>query len=455
MGRLGIQPGAPIFFALVRTNASVLAWADGRSHSFSIPGTIPALPTPGRPGRGAQEMRLGSLAFSLRIRVTTFISRCLERLYRRKKGSAGRLRSVLSGRAPLKDCVARTLVDSRRLEWPPPRYYADGPDERRYAARLAGEGAGQTEPAGIISARDVDVSLPIGMHLWKGKVLEDSILNPEALMNPKYVFDLETIPLRPKEELAEGVLLTLPWSHNFYHWMIDILPRLLLVDRAEDLRNAPLLVPRSAPGFVRESLALTGYLDRTRFLESGVYRVRRLHFLTRLSNGSDVSPHAVDWLDRKFPPSAPGKKRLYVSRSDARIRYVANEKEIERVLAEFGFETFVPSHHPLAEQIRRFREASVVLGPHGAAFANLAFVAPGSTFVEMFDSSYFSRCFHRLAGIKQLEHGFVLGRPAGLGFIVSPDELAILLKRVLSQKPQEKARSADRPKAQESMLNEG
>jgi hypothetical protein len=377
-------------------------------------------------------MRLGSIAFALRVRVTTFLSRFLTGLYRRKKGSAGRLFSVMAARMPVPDCATRTLIDSVRVEWAKPRYFADGPDESRYATQMVGAGARQTEPAGIISARDVDVSLPIGMHLWRGRFLEDSILNPEALMNPKYVFDLETIPLRPKKELPEGILLSLPWSHNFYHWMIDILPRLLLVDLAEDLRRVPLLAPRSAPRFVRESLALTGYLDRTEFLESRVYRVRRLHFLSRVSDGSEVSPQAVEWLDRKFPASAgAGNKRLYVSRSDGRIRFVANEKEIERVLADFGFDIFVPSHHSLEEQIRRFREASVVIGPHGAAFANLAFVRPGTKFIEMFDSSYFNRCFHRLAGIKRLDYGFLLGRPAGLGFIIDPDELAKLLKRVL------------------------
>jgi hypothetical protein len=373
------------------------------------------------------------LALSLRIAATNLITRFLEPLFLRRKGSAGRLRRVLSNSASVRGCTSRVLAAPVPLGRCEARFFTPGPQEREYLARLAVEGNASSEPAAIISADDVDISIPIGMHCWKGRVVQEALLSPKALLNPKYVFDLETIPFRPRSVIQEAVLLSLPWHHNFCHWMIDILPRLLLVDQADDLRAVPILVPEAAPSFVRQSLALTGYLDRVLFLKRGVYRVRRAHFLSRLTDVPDVSPLGIEWLNRKVPRSnVRGGKRLYVSRADAKMRFVANDKEVEKVMHEFGFETLVPSVHSLEEQIRRFREAKVVVGAHGAAFALLAFVDPGSTFIEMVDSAFFNRCFYRMAGVKRLQYGFVLGQTEGFGFVVDPGRLREFLKTALA-----------------------
>ena len=104
--------------------------------------------------------------------------------------------------------------------------------------------------------------------------------------------------------MDEGVLLSMPWHHNFYHWMIEMLPRLISYDRCPSLQNVPLIVPKSAPKFVAESLRLTGYLPKTIFLDNGAYRFKTLHMLSKLAPTTEVSPDAVEWLNEKIKVGA-------------------------------------------------------------------------------------------------------------------------------------------------------
>ncbi|HEY9880726.1 MAG TPA: glycosyltransferase family 61 protein [Leptolyngbyaceae cyanobacterium] len=312
-----------------------------------------------------------------------------------------------------------------------------GSVEREYLEkfRLSGQDVGRFScPSGIISARNVSVSLPTGMHLWNGRVFDEALLDPALLTNPKYIIALEEIPFRRKRVISEPVvLLTMPWHHNLYHWVIEILPRLFLYELSSDINNLRLVVPKSAPEYVTESLAMAGYLDKVLFLDDGVYQFEQLHFLSRLSPSRMSSLTSVEWLNEKLAgPKSSKRRRTYVSRSDAKYRFVSNEAEVESVLAEFGFETVVMSEYSLEEKIRIFQESEIVLGSSGAGFTAVPFMEPGSVFIEFFSKGHFHVCFHTIAGLRGLKYGFLVGKLDGLGFSVDTAQLRMVLEQVLS-----------------------
>ena len=240
---------------------------------------------------------------------------------------------------------------------------------------------------------------------------------------------------KKRQPMDEGVLLSMPWHHNFYHWMIEMLPRLISYDRCPSLQNVPLIVPKSAPKFVAESLRLTGYLPKTVFLDNGTYRFKTLHMLSKLAPTTEVSPDAVGWLNEKVKVSPSGSvlpKRFYVSRRDAKIRFVSNETQLANTLSEFGFETLTMSKLSLADQIDLFRTAEYIIGPHGAAFTNLAFAKPGATFIEFFSKGHYSPSFNRFSAIRQLKYGFLIGEPTTMGgFAIEPNHLKEILAQAL------------------------
>jgi capsular polysaccharide biosynthesis protein len=123
-----------------------------------------------------------------------------------------------------------------------------------------------------------------------------------------------------------------------------------------------------------------------------------------------------------------------VSRRDAKIRFVSNEAELGETLSRFGFEMIVMSEVSLADQINMFSSAECIVGPHGAAFANLAFSKEGSTFIEFFRrGQHFNPCFNRIATIRGLKYGSLVGESALTGgFSIYPNQLKEVLSQALS-----------------------
>jgi len=363
----------------------------------------------------------------------------LSKHYWRGKGPAARLISIFSEQAKTIGVEHKILVAPIPLKQLAPNYFLEGKTETDYRRRFL-SGAEATDRAGIVSAQNVCISFPTGMHQVGNHILDEVMLVPYLLTNPKYYFGLQSMRFMPKRSMGEGVLLSMPWHHNFYHWMIEILPRLISYDRCPDLQHVPLIVPKSAPKFVAESLKLTGYLPKTVFLENGAYRFKKLHMLSRLAPATEVSPDAVDWLNRKIVPvpsdfSVP--KRIYVSRDDAKIRFVSNEPELNPVLNEFGFETLLMGKFSLADQINIFRSADFILGPHGAAFTNLAFSKPGTRFIEFFSKGHYSPSYNRFCAIRGLSYGFLVGEPTKLGgFSIQPNHLREIITQALRSSAQ-------------------
>ena len=157
--------------------------------------------------------------------------------------------------------------------------------------------------------------------------------------------------------------------------------------------------------------------------------------LSMLAPTPAVSADAIHWLNAKLsgsPSTFLSPKRVYVSRGDAQIRFVSNEPELTEVLAEFGFTSLKMSTLSLADQIKAFRDADCIVGPHGAALSNLAFAKPGSIFIETCLLGQFSPCFNRIAGIRNLKYGFVVGEPTGMGgYRIDPSRLRAVLSQAL------------------------
>jgi len=378
--------------------------------------------------------------FAARLRHATkvFVGNQIERFIRaryiRGKGPANRLISGFSAEARTIGVEAKILVRPVPVKKSTPDFCLNGEIETEYR-RLLLSGENLTYNAGIFSVKDVDVLFPTSIHLVGNHILKEVMPSPYLLTNPKYYYGLQSIRFRQKRPMSEGILLSTPWHHNFYHWMIEILPRLISYDRCSSLQYVPIIVPKSAPRFVAESLKLAGYLSKVIFLDDGVYRFNTLHMLSMLSPSMDVSADAVDWLNKKFAdaPSTPtAPKRVYVSRRDAKIRFVSNECDLTRTLSEFGFETIVMSDLSLADQISIFRNAECIIGPHGAAFANLVFTRPTSIFIEFYSRGHYAPCFNRLANARMLKSGFLVGEPTEIGgFSIDPMHLRAILNQAL------------------------
>jgi len=201
-------------------------------------------------------------------------------------------------------------------------------------------------------------------------------------------------------------------AHGYGHWLLDELPRLLALPRGQ----ADSLIAHGTQPYSRTALAHYGWAGTV--LEAD----RRAHFqceqlIVPSLSGTVVEPtrHGLDLVTEFVAPffesgSAWGE-RLCITRDAARRRRVTNEPELWAELQKAGFAKIRLEELTWPEQINAFRHAKVVVGPHGAGLANLAFCAPGSVVVELFNRAYVAGGFWRLADLRGLDYRPVV--PAG------------------------------------------
>ncbi len=210
---------------------------------------------------------------------------------------------------------------------------------------------------------------------------------------------------------AAASILSL-WCDNYYHWLVDALPRLAVLDAGGG--DAPAIVTPAAPRpFQEQSLRALGIWERRLPYAGPRLRLASLTWPSGLDPIGFPSARTTAWLRARFvAPHAPGGRpvRLYVRRSR---RTVANPREVAAVLERFGFEVVEPETLSFAEQVRTFSAAEAIVGCHGAGMANSVFARPGAHVLELFQPGYVNLSTYRLVRAAGMRYGYLVGRASG------------------------------------------
>src|SRR2546430_6155929 len=194
----------------------------------------------------------------------------------------------------------------------------------------------------------------------------------------------------PESELLNGriaIAVTPEAGANYYHWLLDLLPRVLLLKHAtQNFSNYDtLLLNGSRANYERETLtALEVPPEKIRFVDShDRFQIASAVFPSLDNNV--VAPWKVHGLHQLASPvqSNQHRRRLYLSRARAAVRRIANEKEISEALRQHDFEILEAETQSFREQAALFANASAIVAPHGAALANIVFCQPGTRVVGL------------------------------------------------------------------------
>ena len=269
----------------------------------------------------------------------------------------------------------------------------------------------------------------------ENRILFESALSKQEVLEENGILDML---IRPTAKKLSGThaLLAHPWAWGYYHWMIEVLPKLSLIEEFDDLKSVPLIVPHRLKVFQRDSLSVAGVsVDRIVHLHEGDWQVDHLFFPEILAPSGNPSPHAVDWLRKRFlkEPSTRNPRsgrRIYLTRSDAAQRRLLNEEEIVEYLREAEFEIVCPGRLSFSEQVKTFREVEVVIAPHGAGATNMVFAPSNATLIEFFGDNYINGCYWALTCVRKQKHAFLTGPSQWLDYSIPLDALKVLLAKV-------------------------
>jgi len=199
----------------------------------------------------------------------------------------------------------------------------------------------------------------------------------------------------PAMVFQRGIFAGSMAPHNWFHWVIDNLPNLYMARfLPTTFGEYPLLVPEVAlerPSWKepldlitngRELVGVPG--DRWVHVDSLI----RLDGVTRPNPRSLAGPfparigvlltpflgyrdHLLESLGLTSCRLIPGRRIFLARKADEVRRY--NQEEILGAAKKYGFESVYLDELGFHESVKLFREAEVIIGPHGAAWANLIF----------------------------------------------------------------------------------
>ena len=270
-------------------------------------------------------------------------------------------------------------------------------------------------PARLLELRDVGVS-PDGILFKGARMLPESFAfpaNAESWRRRSVLkFYLSNYLLRRRRRFERDALwATDDWSAGYFHWLADVLPRLLTVrERAPRLT---LLLPHGYEklGFVRPSLEPFG-VGGVEFVGAGeVFFCRRLFVPTQTAPSGHYNEELIrgvrGLLVDHFAGGAGGGigERVYISRGRAPKRRIKNEGEVLRVLREFGFAVAYAEDHTFEQQVRIAAAARFLVSNHGAGLTNMLFMRPGGRVLELRNSAdRVNNCYFTLASALGLDY---------------------------------------------------
>ena len=182
------------------------------------------------------------------------------------------------------------------------------------------------------------------------------------------------------------------WATNYGHFTYQTLDQIMLME--QDGFTGKYLVVRT--GYSDELLALAG-IDAERivwvneFEKDTLYQFEEIHIIAqRQYDFRKSAPLMIDAAERilKTVDESAGERESYPSRLYVKRVGVRKLLAVESLLGRFGFETMVPEGHSVAEQVRYFRNADIVVTPHGANSTNVLYMRPGTVMIEVFSKKW-------------------------------------------------------------------
>jgi capsular polysaccharide biosynthesis protein len=281
------------------------------------------------------------------------------------------------------------------------------------------QAAALSEPAWVFELKQIDFWGRYGGSVVTADNCLLADLSPE-------VWGIENHPIfsqfrLPKPRPLRGrtaIAVTPEAAGNYYHWLIDLLPRVCLIRSSRGFESfEDLLINGSHAHYEEASLRALGvrpekvlYVDaRDRFHIEEATIPSMDHF------SKVIAPWKIERL-RALRDSLPRAQaahpsRLYVSRKRAAVRRVINELEFEKILHDARFTAVELELCSWRDQVAMFSGAEVVLAPHGAALANTVFCQPGALLAEINTRPGFRDYYLNLAVSSGVRHRFVEAQP--------------------------------------------
>ena len=229
---------------------------------------------------------------------------------------------------------------------------------------------------------------------------------------------------QPHHLHGHTLVCSVPGSNIFVHWILDVLPILLLLDEKEGgLGRFDHIVINSARSRFHQSTLADLGIGSDKIIERN-FDNRGKHFTT--DQFTFVSPVRFRTATHKsniqrvveFFRTGANKqgltdlykkpRRIYLARGSYGKRCVVHEEQFFPLLRKYGFSIIHAEQYGPYALSSLMDECEILIGAHGAALANMIF-CPLDTLVMELYGPHLSPDYWTLAGILQQKHALTQG----------------------------------------------
>lgn len=249
--------------------------------------------------------------------------------------------------------------------------------------------------------------------------------------------------------LKSGIMLSGKFSCNYYHELYEILIKLLVFNRINISKDAPLIIDEIVMK-IDSFKKIFEILNETQrdIITIGEKEIVEFGTLYSLSAVNSIAPHYRDITDPDhlfgfvfdchltlqmrdklllFKSNLATPKRIFLTRKSTKKRHY-NEFEVWGILKEYGFEVVAPETYTFCEQMALFNNADYIVGGSGAAFTNLLFCHSGCKVICFRSIRNYSPIFSTIANIVGVKMRYLAGISDSTvdlhaDYIVSTDKL--------------------------------
>lgn len=211
--------------------------------------------------------------------------------------------------------------------------------------------------------------------------------------------------------------LIAPFSHyldivvfgGYYDFVILVAAKLSRMKAAlpeHIFAEAALAYPLFKTTYEQEYLALIG-IEPDHIFDSVAYDIRFERCILA-NSGHWFYPDPADifalkeLVEAKLTIERTNRNRIYVSRSTR--RKVANEAALLKLLEKYDFIIIDDKPRSVAEQVEIYKNASFIMGPHGASFTNIIWCEPGTHLFELFPANMIVDHFAYLSQVMDMRY---------------------------------------------------
>jgi hypothetical protein len=207
------------------------------------------------------------------------------------------------------------------------------------------------------------------------------------------------------------------WSStNYYHWICDSLPRLLLLKKNNI--ECTILLPNPTPDYVKQTIKWFGFNNIIEIEKDSIYKIDNiivpdLTAAIAAQNESLMKEVRKALLSKyNIINSRPSSNtisihRVYSSRKSARFRKVDNESAVINLLEKYNFIIVDFDNYSFLDQLELMSNSNFLIGVHGANLTNMMFMQEESVIIEIMNKEVFNPCYYHLSSGLNMKYNYL------------------------------------------------